>query len=70
MQISDEALSEFITIYKAEFSEEIGRKDASEMASRVLTLCELLARKLPNTNSATLVGYSANRRRPSIGFRA
>jgi hypothetical protein len=48
MQISDDALDEFITIYKEEFKDDISRSDAIEMASRLLTLYQLLSRKLPN----------------------
>lgn len=48
MQIPDDALDEFIQIYKKEFKEELTKTEASEMASRLLTLYELLARKLPN----------------------
>ena len=48
MHISDEALDEFIAIYKEEFRETLTKAEASEMASRLVTLYELLARKLPN----------------------
>jgi hypothetical protein len=53
MQISDEALNEFIAIYKTEFGEEISRKDAGEMALRVLKLYELLERQLPDEKTTT-----------------
>jgi hypothetical protein len=65
MQISDEALSEFIAIYKAEFGEEISRKDAGEMALRVLRLYELLERQLPIEKAATPPTDGP----PRIGFR-
>lgn len=48
MRISDEALDEFVAIYKEEFKEDIDRAEASEMASRLLNLYEMLARTLPN----------------------
>lgn len=48
MKIPDEALDEFIKIYKETFCEELSRSDAEEMASRVVTLYEVLAQKLPN----------------------
>jgi hypothetical protein len=70
MQISDEWLNEFIAIYKAEFGEEISRRDASEMALRVLRLYELLARKLPNGNTTTPAATQPTDGRPPIGFRA
>lgn len=44
MRISDEALNEFIGLYKEEFGEEIDRAQASEMAFRLVTLYERLAR--------------------------
>lgn len=52
MQISDEILDEFILLYEEEFGETLGRPEASEVASRVLTLYELLARKLPSERPA------------------
>lgn len=48
VKISDEALNEFIAIYKEDFGDEINRKEASEMASRLVMLYEFLAKKLPN----------------------
>ena len=48
MKISDAALDEFIAIYEEEIREEISRNEASEMASRLVTLYELLTKKLPN----------------------
>ena len=69
MQISDEALNEFIAIYKAEFGEEISRKDASEMAFRVLRLYGLLARKLRNGKATAPMAMQPIDGRPSIGFR-
>ena len=47
MKLSDEALDEFMRIYMEEFGEEITKAEASETASRVVTLYELLAKKLP-----------------------
>ena len=69
MQISDEALDEFIAIYKAEFGEEIERKDASEMALRVLKLYELLERKLPDGKTTTPPTTRPTGGPPRIGFR-
>ena len=69
MQISDGALDEFIAIYMSEFGEEISRQDASEMAVRVLKLYELLARKLPNSETTTSAATQPTSGRPSIGFR-
>jgi len=69
MQIPDETLNEFIAIYKAEFGEEISRKDASEMALRVLKLYELLERKLPDEKTITLVATRPAESVPQIGFR-
>jgi hypothetical protein len=37
MQISDEALSEFIKLYKEEFDEDIGRDEASIIANNLVT---------------------------------
>lgn len=73
MQISEEALDEFIEIYKEEYGEYIGRKEASEMSHRLLALYELLARPLPNeqdpsSQSATPHDKPDDHQR-KIGFR-
>lgn len=47
MRITDEALDEFIELYKEEFGEEISRSEASEMAFRLVTLYGALVRGLP-----------------------
>jgi hypothetical protein len=52
MQISDDALNEFMTIYREEFGEEIDRTEATEMAHRLVALYTLLAKKLPNETTA------------------
>lgn len=46
MRLSDEALDEFVALYKKEFKKTITKTEASETASRLLTLYELLARPL------------------------
>ena len=53
MQISDEALNELMAIYKEEFGEEIDRREATEMAHRLLTLYELLAKPLPREHNVS-----------------
>lgn len=68
MQIADAALDEFIAIYRVEFGEEISRKDASEMALRVLRLYEQLSRKLPNGKTTTPAATQPTDGRPPIGF--
>jgi hypothetical protein len=45
MRITEKVLDEFIAIYREEFREEISRSEASEMASRLLTLYETLAKR-------------------------
>ena len=52
MQISDEDLNRLVKIYKDEFGEELSRGDAEEMASRLVTLYELLIKKLPNEQTS------------------
>jgi hypothetical protein len=65
MQIADEALDEFIA--KEEFREEIDRTEALDMATDLLTLYELLARKLPRKRppASDLMPYDD---RPPIGY--
>ncbi len=69
MQITEEAINEFIAIYRAEFEEDISHQDAREMALRVLRLYELLARKLLNRNPTTPTATQPTDGRPLIGFR-
>jgi hypothetical protein len=47
MRISERALDELIQIYEEEFGEKIDRKEATEIAYRVLALYRLLRRRLP-----------------------
>ena len=68
MQIADDVLDELIAIYRAEFGEEISRKDASEMALHVLKLYEQLARKLPNEKTATPAATLPTDDHPRVGF--
>jgi hypothetical protein len=69
MNIAPEALDEFIAIYKEEFGEEIDRREATEMAHRVLTLYRLLMKKLPDEqiSSPSPMQREANGH-PPIGF--
>ena len=69
MQISNDALDEFIAICGAELGEELNRKDASEMAQRVLKLYELLARQLPIGKTTTPAATQSTDGRLPIGFR-
>jgi hypothetical protein len=52
MRISDDALDEFVEIYKEEFGEDISRDAASEMAIRILTLYTLLSKKPPGLDES------------------
>ena len=47
MKINDEALEEFIALYRAEFKKDISREDALEMAMRLVNLYLLIYRPLP-----------------------
>lgn len=51
MQISDEALDEFIAVYKKEFRRDLNRGTALEMAERVLRLYHLISMKLPSEDN-------------------
>ena len=46
MRVSEEGLTEFRRIYQEEFGEELSEESARDMASRVLTLYEILARPI------------------------
>lgn len=52
VKVSDEALDEFVALYKDEFKEDLTRAEASEMVHRLLMLYELLSQKLPDGESA------------------
>jgi hypothetical protein len=69
MRISDEALGEFIAIYKDEFGETLDRKEATEMGQRVLALYELLAHNLQNGEQPASVTTGPTADPPSIGYR-
>ncbi len=73
MNITEDALDELIVIYKEEFGEEISRAQASEIAQRVLTLYEILSKKLPNEQrvppSPTQHDDERPNDHPPIGFR-
>jgi aldehyde:ferredoxin oxidoreductase len=45
---TDDRVEELRRLYKDAYNEEISVEEAREMASRLVTLYELLARKLPN----------------------
>lgn len=47
MQLSDEALDNFVAIYEKKFNEPISRDDAAEMAQRLVTLYRVLLLPLP-----------------------
>ena len=64
VKISDEALDEFINLYKHEFNEDISRTQGNEMAFRLMTLYGLLSQKLPEKEITP-----PDPQRHSIGFR-
>jgi len=51
MPIDDQALIEFMTLYKAEFGKDISRQDAHEMAGRLIHLYQIVYRPLPGETS-------------------
>jgi hypothetical protein len=66
MKISQRMLDKFISIFEAEFGEQIDSKDAEEMASRLLMLYEQVATK-SSTESARSMQQDDDHRQ--IGFR-
>ena len=66
MRISDDALEEFIALYKEEFGEDIDLAHARELAQRVVTLYRLLRRKLPEKSKTRII--RDDDRQLSIGF--
>jgi hypothetical protein len=53
MQLSEEELDEFIQIYKKEYGEDISHAEGRKITFRLLTLYELLARKVPEEQYPT-----------------
>ena len=53
VKLSDEALEEFVKLYKDEFDEDITKAQASEMGFRLVTLYEILSKELPNQQEIT-----------------
>jgi len=47
MQISDDALDEFMALYRVEFGKELSRQEALEMATRMINLYQIIYRPLP-----------------------
>jgi hypothetical protein len=68
-RFSDEELDEFAELYKEECGQELSRKEASEIAFRLLTFYELLARKLPNEHNAPPHAAQRDDDHGPIGFR-
>jgi hypothetical protein len=66
MQIPDDSLDDFVAVYKKEVKKKLNRAEASEVASRLLTLYELLAKKLPNEQDHTPKPPESER--PPLGF--
>ncbi|OGG46964.1 hypothetical protein A2671_02595 [Candidatus Kaiserbacteria bacterium RIFCSPHIGHO2_01_FULL_49_13] len=54
MQISDESLEELRQLYKEEHNEEITIGEAREIAGSLLTMIELVSRRLPDEIEAVL----------------
>jgi len=54
MQLTEQDLAEFQTAYAEAFREQVTTSEASEMASRVLKLYELLTTPLPGEGTTTL----------------
>lgn len=69
MRIPDEAIDEFIEIYKEEYGEEISLNEANEMMRRMLTLYSMLARRMPNKSTSLPAATRPTDYCPQIGFR-
>ena len=52
MDLSPEALREFMQIYAEEYGEELSEKEARELASSLIRLYEVLRRPLPSEIAA------------------
>lgn len=51
MQLSDTAIQEYIQLYREDFGEELTIGEARAIATRLLTLYEMLCRPLPDRDA-------------------
>jgi hypothetical protein len=68
MQINDEAITEFMVLYRAEFEKDISREEALEMATRLLNLYQRIMRPLPHERANHTTPRSRDRRDPGVSF--
>jgi hypothetical protein len=61
MQLSDEDLREFITLYAQEFGEQLEIAEAREIATRLIDLYTILMRRLPEEDVTTEHDVGAHR---------
>jgi hypothetical protein len=66
MQLSEDAIREYISLYKDDFGETLTIEEAREMASALVALYELLCRRLPGEQLTP--PSSDNPDPPRIGF--
>jgi len=68
MQISDDALNEFMALYQAEFGKELSRQDALEMTTRLINLYLIIYRPLPGELGDDATRLSGDRRDLGASF--
>jgi len=66
MRIANEALDEFIELYKKEFGEDVSRDDAAEVARRLVTMYDALCKSLLFESAVLSAAESPDR---VVGFR-
>ena len=65
-KISDEALDELIAICEEEFEERLTRDEATELGHRLVTLYELLSRRLPKDVATQQADASSAAEQPRL----
>jgi hypothetical protein len=57
MQLSDDDLNEFITLYAQEFGEHLDIPEAREIATRLIDLYTIFMRRLPDEGEDVTAGH-------------
>ncbi len=64
MKINDDALEEFMVLYRAEFKKDISREDALEMATCLVNLYLIIYRPLPGERGDNATPLSEDHQNP------
>lgn len=66
MQISDESLAKFMSIYREEFGEDISVPEARIMASELLEIMKVTCRPIPGDDQESPISEKHNHSQPNL----